>query len=103
MNFMARLRFLHRAWKAQRRDERAEIQALRSLVRPGDTVVDIGAHKGSYLYWLRRAAGDSGQVIACEPKLVFPGKGVVGVENTWRVTASGLERITVSDDALVSL
>lgn len=68
MNFMARLRFLHRAWKAQRRDERAEIQALRSLVRPGDTVVDIGAHKGSYLYWLRRAAGDSGQVIAFEPQ-----------------------------------
>lgn len=43
------------------------------------------------------------QVIACEPKLVFPGRGVVGVENTWRVTAGGLERITISDDARVFL
>ncbi len=42
-------------------------------------------------------------VVACEPKLVFPGRGVVGVENTWRVTASGLERITVSADALVEV
>ncbi len=43
------------------------------------------------------------QVIACEPKLVFPGRGVVGVENTWRVTEYGLERLTVSPDALLEL
>ncbi len=43
------------------------------------------------------------QVLACEPKLVFPGRGVVGVENTWRVTASGLEKITVSPDELVEV
>ena len=44
---------------------------------------------------------EENQVIACEPKLVFPGKGAVGVENTWRVTAGGLEKITISpDDAL---
>ena len=43
------------------------------------------------------------QVIACEPKLVFPGRGVVGIENTWRVTDDGLERLTVSPDALVEL
>jgi Xaa-Pro dipeptidase len=43
------------------------------------------------------------QVIACEPKLVFPGRGVVGVENTWRVTDEGLERLTVSPDGLVEV
>ncbi len=42
-------------------------------------------------------------VVACEPKLVFPGQGVVGVENTWRVTAEGLEKLTVSADELVEL
>jgi Xaa-Pro aminopeptidase len=41
------------------------------------------------------------QVVACEPKLVFPGRGVVGVENTWRVTDHGLERLTISPDVLV--
>jgi Xaa-Pro dipeptidase len=43
------------------------------------------------------------QVVACEPKLVFPGRGAVGVENTWRVTAGGLVRLTISSDELVEL
>jgi Xaa-Pro dipeptidase len=43
------------------------------------------------------------QVVACEPKLVFPGRGVVGVENTWRVTPGGLEKLTVSSDDVVEV
>ncbi len=39
-----------------------------------------------------------GNVFALEPKLVFPGRGSVGVENTWRVTSSGLERLTFECD-----
>ena len=68
MNFFARLRYLHRARKARRRGERNEIQAILELVKPGDTALDIGAHKGSYLYWLREAVGESGRVFAFEPQ-----------------------------------
>jgi Xaa-Pro dipeptidase len=35
-----------------------------------------------------------GHVVACEPKLRFPGVGAVGVENTWVVGREGLERIS---------
>ena len=35
----------------------------------------------------------AGMTIALEPKLVFPGKGVVGIENTHVVTADGLEQL----------
>lgn len=35
-----------------------------------------------------------GQTIAIEPKFVIPGKGVIGIENTFAVTASGGEKIT---------
>ena len=41
-----------------------------------------------------------GNVIAIEPKLVFPGVGAVGVENTWRVGASGAERLTITPDGI---
>lgn len=68
MTLLARLRYRHRAWKARRRDERHEIAALERLIRPGDTVVDIGAHKGSYLWWIRHATGPSGRVLAYEPQ-----------------------------------
>ena len=34
-----------------------------------------------------------GMIIALEPKLVFPGKGVVGIENTHVVTEDGLEQL----------
>lgn len=71
MGPFAAIRFLHRAWKARRRSERVEIGALCGLVKPGDLVVDIGAHKGSYLYWLRRSVGPTGLVLAFEPQPVL--------------------------------
>ena len=41
-------------------------------------------------------------IIALEPKVIFPGKGVVGIENTMLVTAGGLEPLTrISDEITV--
>ncbi|HWP97561.1 MAG TPA: Xaa-Pro peptidase family protein [Syntrophomonadaceae bacterium] len=40
-------------------------------------------------------------VFALEPKFVFPGQGMVGIENTWLVTSSGVEKITIFPDDLV--
>lgn len=61
-------RFLWRALKARWRDQRAELSIIRDHVKPGDTVCDVGAHKGSYTYWLSRWVGDSGRVLAFEPQ-----------------------------------
>lgn len=44
-----------------------EIKFLRSLVKPGDVVVDIGANYGVYALSLARNVGPSGQVWAFEP------------------------------------
>ena len=41
-----------------------------------------------------------GMVIAFEPKTIFPGKGVVGIENTHLVTQSGLEPLTRYPDEI---
>ncbi len=42
-----------------------------------------------------------GMVIALEPKLIFPERGVVGIENTHLVTPSGLQQLTVFDDKII--
>jgi Xaa-Pro aminopeptidase len=36
------------------------------------------------------------QVVAVEPKFVFPGRGAVGIENTWVVSEGGGEKLTGS-------
>ena len=42
-----------------------------------------------------------GHVIAVEPKMVFPGRGAVGIENMYAVTADGFERITTANEELI--
>ena len=45
----------------------------------------------------------AGQVIAVEPKFVIPGKGVIGIENTFVVTDDGGLRLSDLPDAIVFL
>ncbi len=61
-------RFLYRAWKARYRTERAEIRAVLAELAPGEVAADVGANKGAYLYWMRRAVGATGRVFAFEPQ-----------------------------------
>lgn len=42
-----------------------------------------------------------GQTLAIEPKFVFPGRGAVGIENTWAVGERCGERITELPDDLI--
>jgi Xaa-Pro dipeptidase len=42
-------------------------------------------------------------VFAFEPKVVYPGVGAVGVENTFWVSADGLKHLTMADEELVVL
>jgi len=44
---------------------------------------------------------NEGMTIALEPKLIFPGKGTVGIENTHLVTADGLEQFGRFTDDVV--
>jgi len=45
-----------------------EIRILKRFVKPGDTVVDVGAHRGAYTWHLSRLAGSTGHVYAFEPQ-----------------------------------
>ena len=42
-------------------------------------------------------------VFALEPKYVIPGVGAVGIENSFLVTKTGLEKITQSTENIIQL
>jgi Xaa-Pro dipeptidase len=46
---------------------------------------------------------EPGMVFAFEPKLVFPGEGAVGIENTFYLSETGMKRLTFSSQDLVIL
>jgi Xaa-Pro aminopeptidase len=48
----------------------------------------------------QKMALEEGMAIAVEPKLIFPGKGVVGIENTHVVGKDGLIQLTVADEQI---
>jgi Xaa-Pro dipeptidase len=43
---------------------------------------------------------ETGMVFAFEPKLVFPGEGSVGIENTFYLSDQGLKMLTFSDEEI---
>lgn len=44
-----------------------------------------------------------GMVFALEPKFVIPGVGAVGIENSFLVTETGLEKLTVCEEEIIQL
>ncbi len=46
---------------------------------------------------------ENNMVIALEPKLIFPGKGVVGIENTHVVGDDGLNQLTLFEEDIIVL
>lgn len=46
---------------------------------------------------------EPGMVFALEPKIVLPGIGPVGIENSWAVTAEGVEKLTLCKEEIVEI
>ena len=46
---------------------------------------------------------EEGVTIALEPKFIFPGEGVVGIENTYVVTNNGVNRLNTFPDEITSI
>lgn len=62
------LHFIHRAYRYRYHTERQQLKLVLSQNLRGSTVVDIGANRGIYTYWLSRLVGEKGKVYAFEPQ-----------------------------------
>jgi FkbM family methyltransferase len=67
-SFFCRTRLIYRAHRYRWKLDPAEIKFVRAHAKPATTAIDIGAHKGAYSYWMARAVGPQGRVIAFEPQ-----------------------------------
>ncbi len=65
---LEKIKFLYRANKYKHASDSAEITYILQHVFKGETVMDIGCHKGAYLHWLQSRVGSAGRVIAFEPQ-----------------------------------
>jgi len=68
LGWLTRLGLRHRAWRYRLRVDPDGIRWMLARLSDGDTAVDAGAYKGAYTYWMRRAVGESGVVLAFEPQ-----------------------------------
>jgi len=83
MNPFSHLRLWFRARRYATRNDPGEIAWLLRTVKPGQTVLDVGGHKGAYTFWLRRAVGGHGQVVTFEPQPVLA-KRLKALAKSWR-------------------
>ncbi|HXA79884.1 MAG TPA: FkbM family methyltransferase [Opitutaceae bacterium] len=67
-SFFCRTRLIYRAHRYRWKLDPAEIKFVRAHAKPATMAIDIGAHKGGYAYWMTRAVGPQGRVIAFEPQ-----------------------------------
>jgi len=58
----------HRFWRYRLRTERSSIGFLLQQRLRGEVVLDVGANLGIYSYWMHKAVGPEGRVVAFEPQ-----------------------------------
>jgi FkbM family methyltransferase len=69
MTLPERVRMLLRLWRYRLGEEQESLAFLRRQPLNGRTVLDIGANKGIYAYWMSRQVGPRGRVFAFEPQV----------------------------------
>lgn len=91
---LRRIEGRHRAWRYRTRIDPAEVAWMRRTLQGGSAVVDAGAYKGGYTFWMRESVGESGLVYAFEPQPELAGFLVRSMDafgwNNVRVSAIGL-------------
>lgn len=65
---LKKIKYIYRAYRFKYKIDPNEIAYIIRNLKKGDVAVDIGSHKGGYLYWFRKSVGKDGRVFAFEPQ-----------------------------------
>jgi FkbM family methyltransferase len=98
MHILERVHVLHRAWRMRLRHNRHEIEYILSRSLRGTTVADVGANRGVYSYWLHRAVGPTGHVVAFEPQPELA-RYLQDLKTTFHLDRLMIEQLALSSSA----
>jgi len=68
MKWIEQFKLKLRASKYKNKDDIGGVDYLFKTIKQGQTVLDIGAHKGGYLYLMLQLVGKNGKIVAFEPQ-----------------------------------
>ncbi len=71
MKWIELIKLRLRAKKYRTKDDIGGVAFILSALHEGNTALDIGAHKGGYLYLMLKKVGDQGKIVAFEPQTVL--------------------------------
>jgi FkbM family methyltransferase len=68
MNLYERIQTYHRLLRYRFHAQRAELRFLRGRRYQGGSVLDVGAHRGEFSYWMHRCFRDGMRIVTFEPQ-----------------------------------
>ena len=68
---MEKLKYFFRAFRYRYIVDPDEIAYISKNLAEGRVAVDIGSHKGGYLYWMKRSVREKGKIYAFEPQVIL--------------------------------
>lgn len=98
MKLIESIKLRARANKYRNKDDKGGIEYITSTIKKGQTVLDIGAHKAGYLYFMLDKVGDKGKVFAFEPQSNLYGY-IVKIKKLFGWDNVTVEHIALSDAA----
>ncbi len=98
MKLIEQLKLRFRAGKYKNRNDRGGIAYIESVIKKGQTVFDIGAHKAGYLYFMVKRVGRQGKVFAFEPQSALY-RYIQKIKALFRWDHVTIEHLALSDSA----
>lgn len=96
MKILEKIRLAHRAHTYKTRYDRGGIKYAFQSIQKNDTVMDIGSHKGGYLYYFQQLVGNNGKVFAFEPQTILH-TYLAHIKQLFRWSNVTLEHLALSD------
>lgn len=96
MKIFEKIKLYLRAKKYEIKNDKRGIAYINNSIQKGQTVIDIGAHKAGYLYFMQKRVGNTGKIYAFEPQsLLFD--YLLEIKKIMNWNNVSVEKIAISD------